>query len=126
MKKIIYFTVVLLLSITLIGFSAAEEKAKSDNIFASITGQGVKPNNQSLVEDKNIRQRSSVNEGILGPIDERLLADSDDDCDDGVRALCEIIKTDCCAVSPSNPASGCGGVFDTGGICTKCGVTCAK
>jgi len=125
MKKIIYFTVVLLLSITLIGFSAAEEKAKSDNRVASINEEGVKPNNQSSVEDKNIRQMFPAIEKLNDMIDKDILGVAGG-CPKPVKDLCEIILKDCCDVSPSNPAVGCGGAFGEGGTCADCGLTCAK
>jgi len=57
MKKTIYFTLMVMLSITLIGSVSAEEKVKPDNRVASINEEVVKSSNQDAVEDKNMRQR---------------------------------------------------------------------
>ncbi len=117
MKKIIYFTLMVMLSVTLLGPSAAEEKVKSDNRVASINEEGVKPNTQSAVESGGNVQKFSINEKTLRPIDEELLLTLS-------LGICKVIITSCCVTSPSNPAVGCPDLFGPGGSCVDHGLSC--
>jgi len=119
MKKTIYFTMMVMLSVMVLGSSAAEEKVNLDNRVASINEESVKQNNQSVVESGGNVQKFSINEETLGLFDGDLLVDAAVCAD-----WCWNIFASLCAVSPSNPKGVLPGLFGSGEPCELCAVTC--
>jgi len=102
MKKLMYFTLMVMLSMTLIGPSVAEEKAKSNNRVASINEEGVKPNNQSAVEEKNIRQRfPAIKKETTEPAP--TLLTTGQNCEPYGVETCAWLEDLCCNSSPFDP-----------------------
>ncbi len=125
MKKIIYFTMMVMLSVMVLGSSAAEEKVKSDNRVASINEEGVKPNTQSAVEEKNIKKRFPAIEKMREVTDENLLVETEDyGCGPNKARpdTCDWLYSICCQSSPYYDNRICN--YYTPGVCGTCYKAC--
>ena len=93
MKKTIYFTMVVLLSMALIGSSAAEEKAK--------------PDNQTAVVGSSFEQAIAATEKISKSTDGSLFAKFDIEIDEYNPGLCNHLKKICRDASPADDSGIC-------------------
>ena len=93
MKKTIYFTMVVLLSMALIGSVSAEKN--------------VKPDNQNAVIESSFEQASTSVAKISKLTNRSLLPKFDIEIDEYPEALCNQLKKRCADVSPADPDDIC-------------------
>ena len=105
MKKVMFFALMVMVSVMVFGTSVAEERLKTDNVIASVAQ-----------ERQSTEQTSVETDAILLALE--------GGCSRPVYDLCVSMQVWCCAVSPSNLGEVCGGNFAPGGTCDACGLGC--